>query len=858
MLSLTFLQASAPNNSSWQSARFRGGKMRGKWTQEQLSTAAAHIADLKQVPFDRKDVVREAYLRAVSRVYRAIALDIDGTLTATVSGHAGEADLPPLSPLVTRLVSQLLKRGVPIILITGRGSTARHSAAQIRDASNLSSWQTRRLFCATHNGVTFLRTPSADPDRFLGEKVHLAPWDRVDRFAGHLQRQFGQHQAANLGDYLFNVKDHSIRITTKNPKTHGLLLKLVETARQAFARDNSHETPIYIATGVYGSETLSIDITKTNKAKAIEDIAKLLFIDPERILRIGDQGHVSGNDYDLLNSNSGFSVRRFSAETQSCFPVVQLRTNGSPRVLRGHEATSDLISRLNILPDLCITPADGDAQRRYLSELRKFEELASLRSRKETDATLRHIQLRLRHLIDDERSAAAIEQLRLEDLYDLRSGAVRLRDWEFSQLEVIDEYRRLYPREELGTGKDGDLQMLRSLYSDSSILLRGALYYVSFFSEQIPDRPCGDYVYAANSYLADAQHLIAVARESAPTLPLFKVALSILDNLRQISLTYFTIIAQLTFSEKISAGRLQTVYSEMVLPTTKLHYDFLYGIFFDWRESMDRLTELTRRLQAGSRSYGKEFADLADEAISEVELSDRKEQFKAFFRWREADFFIQNVAAVQLAIHEFRQRSDKDGIESFTAVGMAFGAIELPAIAQVIGEARHVKVLPALMHVSLYTDDALRKQHDADPEAALGVLQKRPLHFLDRSVRRKDAPRRCVILDDNTTTGRTIQVARDGLEARGLSVIGVVLVRFPSSNRFVQMMLRGHGAAHPDVLFSFIRGLVAPSPYARLLSSDGGYTDRIGSFDKAKERVSQALIKNRFRVWHPKPAATSA
>src|SRR5207248_195655 len=104
-----------------------------------------------------------------------------------------------------------------------------------------------------------------------------------------------------------------------------------------------------------------------------------------------------------------------------------------------------------------------------------------------------------------------------------------------------------------------------------------------------------------------------------------------------------------------------------------------------------------------------------------------------------------------------------------------------------------------------------------------------------------------VIMDDNCTTCVTLQLARDFLVMQGADVVGAIAVRFPGVNRHVQMAMPGHGFCDPEILFSFIRGLIAPSPYSRLIYPETGpnpYLDQTHVFDKAKERIARYLQKN--------------
>lgn len=99
------------------------------------------------------------------------------------------------------------------------------------------------------------------------------------------------------------------------------------------------------------------------------------------------------------------------------------------------------------------------------------------------------------------------------------------------------------------------------------------------------------------------------------------------------------------------------------------------------------------------------------------------------------------------------------------------------------------------------------------------------------------------------TTGATLQLARDLVVVAGGDVIGSIVVGFPGSNRSVQMEMDGH--VNPDLLFGFVRGLVAPSPYARLLfpaDGDNKWVDQTLQFNKAKWRIKRYIFKNMSEV----------
>jgi hypothetical protein len=236
-------------------------------------------------------------------------------------------------------------------------------------------------------------------------------------------------------------------------------------------------------------------------------------------------------------------------------------------------------------------------------------------------------------------------------------------------------------------------------------------------------------------------------------------------------------------------------------------------------------------------------------------------KFKEYFRWREADFFVQSLAAIQLALHEFLQRSDRK-TKTFVAVGIAHGGIELPALACAVASRRRIRVVPALTYMSHYGDDKIAElMKTKDPEYVRRLLNRKTRLFQlsSRRAALSATPLQHILLDDNSTTGITLQLTRDWLALNGFDTVGAVIVKFPGSNRFKHMTLKGHSGLHPDVLFNFVRGLIAPSPFTRIRGLGRGagshtrsrevqdkrvYLDELGHFDKSKERISRLLEKN--------------
>src|SRR5688572_23408618 len=72
---------------------------------------------------ENQAATRDAVDAAFKRVYRAVAFDIDGTLTTA-------GDVTP-APELCRVIRNLLIRGVPVVLVTGRGRDSAREAARV-------------------------------------------------------------------------------------------------------------------------------------------------------------------------------------------------------------------------------------------------------------------------------------------------------------------------------------------------------------------------------------------------------------------------------------------------------------------------------------------------------------------------------------------------------------------------------------------------------------------------------------------------------------------------------------------------------------------------------------------------------
>lgn len=59
------------------------------------------------------------------------------------------------------------------------------------------------------------------------------------------------------------------------------------------------------------------------------------------------------------------------------------------------------------------------------------------------------------------------------------------------------------------------------------------------------------------------------------------------------------------------------------------------------------------------------------------------------------------------------------------------------------------------------------------------------------------------------------------------------------------MFFEGHGAIDTTKFFTFIKGLIFPSPYSKIKSTNNeSYLDELGIFNKSRDRIVRYLYKN--------------
>jgi hypothetical protein len=249
----------------------------------EISAVVEHKAAASDTEFG--NIVAEKYIGCFRRPYDGVALDYDGTIVPLTDRTGRPA------PEIINLLECLLDRTVTVVIISGRG----HSVLSLQ--SQLSERNRGRIVIALYNGAELM----------IGEKriVH-----------GSLSRKLmaARHMVMNvLGKTVasIEIKRYCMQVMPR-VKSQTSLDSLTTAIQQL------------LPTGLVARNSgFAVDVFPVSQLKnACLNTVNVLARRKIHFLRVGDQGHELGNDYELLNVIGGFSVGTLSHSPKGCFPVI--------------------------------------------------------------------------------------------------------------------------------------------------------------------------------------------------------------------------------------------------------------------------------------------------------------------------------------------------------------------------------------------------------------------------------------------------------------------------------------------------------------------------------------------------------
>ena len=322
----------------------------------------------------------------------------------------------------------------------------------------------------------------------------------------------------------------------------------------------------------------------------------------------------------------------------------------------------------------------------------------------------------------------------------------------------------------------------------------------------------------------------------------WKINLAFLDNFRNSSLLLYNMLfhaASLNTSSRTYWKRLLQSFEGYVAASIDIYYSLFLIDENKYIGAADELKKATRALYAFINNI---------ELLYEFLERNGVDRDKIIRKWREVDHPGQILATIHSINPEILKILAEKG--SVCALGLMYGGIELPFALRSYYSHEHREYINAadIMGISFYGQkkgSTIMKQYSRDVlESAIPSAER-----LEDVIAPGDT---AIIFDDNTMSGRTIELARDRLLTYGVHVPFCVCIRFPAENRIHQMKMRRHGGVDPYILGREIKGLVAQSPYSRIFTSTytsiESYKDNAGVFDLSRMRIEKYLAKNGSQV----------
>lgn len=549
----------------------------------------------------------------------------------------------------------------------------------------------------------------------------------------------------------------------------------------------------------------------TDNATSVDLAEYVLGVPKNCMVRICDEGRKYGNDYEILNVSQAFSTGSISDEPFACFPVID--ENGNKLI--GLAATKYLLDNLDIRPSVCLDKADPDRQKHLLAMAEKNIKQTSNEFKKN-----KNLIYSSQFGVNDG----------LYDVYDSDTGGVKFYDYEWDLIDDANPFKELFEK------KNSSGQYVNKIESNDATILRGPDSYYYFLSKCVREKEISSEdlkIWRDNtvSELNDFLNALKMAVHDNSINRRFKLA--IMDNLRNLSL----IMLNVKMVEKFNGTNVHILFDTYKEDTQINKWVEICENVFD---GMGKLTtvgnteELDDKIVETICNIKKIYSN--DVNIS-IDRADSSLNAKAYRNYREIDCYGENRLTLEYAIEKIKEEKPSLNEKDVSFNGMVYGGMELPFIAkEILGKQNNV-ILGEIMHAGNYT--TRHSQTIKDLEKEMFTI------YGDSSTLKGHN----IVMDDNVLTGKTLQIALNGMFNNDIFVNDVIAVRYPPINRISQMFENNHGAIDTTHFFTYIKGLIIPSPYAKLGYSATKnslgiqYKDEFNVFDVKKRKICEYIYK---------------
>lgn len=757
-----------------------------------------------------KNILLENYLKSLDQKYNAVCFDIDGTLTTKYSNSIDNRAI--------NMIIDLLMKKIPIVFITGRGETGLDDLKKdiyihIKNNENITDSDIKRIYVLTNDGARLFYSTTTVQEGFLSENVYISTKEELNQLL-IIDKMVKEIKDISTISNCFNIT------YSKDLKTNQILnvrmvfnisddkiINSIFDNIESYIKNNNLNG-IHLTRGIYKNKSV-IQLGTATKDIAIERTEKLIGVPQNSMIRIGDCGDLRGNDYAMLNCNQGYSVDKTNESINSCFPIFDDRGN----IIKGVEATLQLVKSAKILPTVCLEKADKESYKRKFAMV---------------ESNIVTGRQRLLKKYNDMLSRNFTNCNVIDDLFDKESGSVVIPMYE---MELSDNN----PLKEFWLSVDNET-LIYSLRDNNNYLLRGSSTYYYFISNRISINRKD--ITSKNTVKSWHENYIKFFDNSMSAILSTKnlnsqinkkLLLGILDNCRNILLVLINHYLVSNFSDK-------NILLDISLKDEK--YTKLYDTIMETEKIMSKICFENQYIIDKENIFTiinstKEI--LFYNLILELNKPKKENYSKDYRAYREIDNFAENYIAVSL------YKEKRDNNRFVNACGLSYGGIELPLLAKVIDQNRIEKLLLLKFNkeVSGYTNKQLIDLRKFNIKNFGGLINSEI--FGNSNVD---------LFDDNVLTGKTLQLAINSLYDCNINVNNICIVRYPSINRIDQMFLDNPSAIDYNLFFNYIYGLCFSSPYSWKDDSwkkDNGeidYTDSLGVFDLNRKKIIECLLKN--------------
>lgn len=769
---------------------------------------AKHMLELKKCDYTEEllEAVENELSLTFEKRYNAVCIDIDGVLVDTNLNSEGTVDI----------IGELLKKHIPIVFATGRGEGStkgfvKSISKELYTKYNVSINDLKHISCICNDGELILYT-SGNTEKLLDNVELLCSRESlenlslmVDPIREQILSKFGD-EVKIQGSFSESLDSlMGIRFVFENIQLRDELWKGIE---ECINKHNVGKEKFNITEGKYGDK-LVIQIGTSDNAKSILEAEKRLGIPKDSMIRIFDEGKKGGNDYSILDSKQGFSTGTISEEPFGCIPILDEKFNK----MEGIAATEYILKQLKIYPTICLENAYKERYKKQLAIAEKQIQLGR------TEV--------IRKMNEQFCEKFGVTN-GFEDVFDKETGSIKFYDYEWELINNDNPLKQIFNLKDDGKRK-------YSLEDDDSLLLRGADNYYFFIANCNKNNiTCNDVVrWKDNNINFFSECLRGLEKINGNDNITRKLKLAVLDNLRNNTL----VVLNAAMRNKYNNANVHIAFETYKKDDT-------INSCYDNCLAIERLMQtvcfekLDDKFDENIRNVLNNSIDLLETVVNNiVEKNDENINAKCFRSFREIDNYIENYSTIRYAIEKIQEEKNlNDRDVSFN--GVAYGGLELPFIAKVVLENR----------ANVLTNEIfLNGNYNTRHHNNLSMMDDIKIQTLG-NVKTSDSHN--IVTDDNVLTGKTLQVVLNGLFNNNYNVDDLIAVRYPSLNRVEQMFYENHGAIDTTQYFTYIKGLLFPTPYSKLKETFDGdvsrkkYKDEFGVFNKTKDKVIKCIYKN--------------